>query len=189
MKLHVAALVGLMSCAPQLQQQVEPPMSAEEHAAISRYGDTTPFVLGEGMSTYGAEDPLEMFAMFPSYGGHFLSATQPQTMKFLYKRGATDVSELRTEIGIAACPTIACRETVTGIETERSLRDVRSIADWVTRSPVKNLSWTTVLSEEGAFIEFSVTSDRIEVVEQLLSASAAPAEAWRVTLARRYEAN
>lgn len=162
-------------------------MSEEERAAIVQYGKTVPFVPGEDPLSYGHEDPLVKFSGFPDYAGHWVVPGTPAVF-FLYKQGAADVSGLAIALANEACRSDTCREHVSGRETPWSLRELRSIAGWVNRSPVRELGWTTTAGEDGAFVEFNVTADRVATVEELLNASGAPADAWRVKLTRPYEA-
>lgn len=181
------------------------PTATERDAAL-RYSRTEAFVLGVGASDYGAEDPLVLFEAFPTYGGHSLftefevrqgasgleEATSKSTDLVVLSKGGQPTDELAAKVREEACvPPVNCGPTV-GVSVKYSLRELRSVIGWVSRSPIGvyvSASTPVVRASPGVYrseVLFEGRAETLALLEGMLKNASVPEDAYRLLPSRPY---
>ena len=181
------------------------PSDSEREAAL-RYSQSEAFVLGEGATDSGNEDPLVLFREFPGYGGHALFT------EFEVRQGASGVEEanpkstelvllvkqglpteaLAERVRAEACvPPVTCGPTVL-VRVRYSLRELRSVMGWVSRSPVgAYLSASSPIERQSADVYRSVAlfegrAETLALLDRMLENAAVPEDVYRLRLSRPF---
>ncbi len=181
------------------------PTDSERQAAL-RYSQDAPFVLGEGASDSGSEDPLVLFREFPGYGGHTLftefevrqgasgveEATAKSTELVLLVKQGLPTEALAERVRAEACvPPVTCGPTVL-VSVRYSLRELRSVMGWVSRSPIGvYLPASSPIERQSPEVYRSVAlfegrADTLALLDRMLKNAAVPADAYRLLLSRPF---
>lgn len=181
------------------------PTDSEREAAL-RYSQNEAFVLGEGASDSGSEDPLVRFREFPGFGGYALftefevrqgpsgveEATPKSTELVLLVKQELPTEALAERVRAEACvPPLTCGPTVL-VNVRYSLRELRSVMGWVSRSPVgAYVAASSPIERQSPEVYRSVAlfegrAETLALLDRMLKNAAVPADAYRLLLSRPY---
>ncbi len=204
----VSLLLALESCGVPQPNGPEPVSEGERSTSLS-YARDVPFVFGALPMVYnGTNDPLTRFAAHPNYTGHMVlmdnsisvgeqgvevGSNDVRGLVVLFKSGAGHDSIVAAAIDEGCGESQRCRSSVEQVEVPYSLVELRSIAGWVARSPLRFVSTQTpIVEQDGNFSSrtlLTVDETRIATLKEMLALSGAPVDAWEVTLSRYLSTN
>lgn len=192
-----AVVLGVLACGVDTQGE------ASKRAALE-YGATTPFVMGADPHEYGAEDPLNVYSDVPGYAAVWLDAAttsvapggqgvdvQNSSYHLVIMTTASELSETvvqRIRGDACASPTV-CDSNTTIATVPYSLRDLRSVAGWVLRSPLGSDVVPRVHVETGSwqpFLDIEATASAEPLVREMMESASIPAAMYRLKVGRPY---
>lgn len=172
------------------------------------YAESTPFVLGDSPLEYGEEDPLNVYGGIVGYAGHGLISSVevvsggagveegrsgPVRLVVLHSSlELSDSSIQRLREDSCVSPVVCQSETVVA-HSPYSLRELRSIMGWVSRSPIANEVAAIIPIEQEpsssvyrTLIEFETTTNLQPVLQTMLETAEVPSGAYRIKVGRPY---
>jgi len=198
-RLTLSVFAFCVSSCASAPQSTEP----SKQASVD-YARSTAFVMGAEPYAYGDEDPLNVYGDVPGYAGLWLHSPvqivrgndgvdvlQPAPSRLVILTTSNELEQSWVDrIRADACrsPTV-CEADTTVATVKYSLRDLRSVAGWLLRSPagafvvprekVETGTWNLVLS-----IEATETAEPI--VREMMETAAIPSAAYQLRIGRPY---